>query len=71
MTTWRGTGAGDEKERVIPLVENDTRAKIDSIRTSAVDEARRDRMLRWAFWMFFLLATMCAFAWKVAYASMA
>ena len=53
------------------IVDRDRRPKIDVVRSSVVDENRRDKMLRWAFWTVFLLAMMCAFAWKVAYARIA
>jgi hypothetical protein len=32
-------------------------------------EAWREKMLRWAFWTFFLLATLGALFWKTAYLS--
>jgi hypothetical protein len=53
------------------IVDRDERPKIDVVRSSVVDDKRRDKMLRWAFWVAFLIATMCAFAWKVTSASIA
>lgn len=53
------------------IVNSDKRPKIDVIRSSGVDENRGEKILRWAFWTFFLLGTACAFAWKMAYASIA
>ncbi len=53
------------------IVDSDKRPKVDAIRPWAIDDKRREKMSRWAFWMFFLLATLCAFAWKMAYASTA
>ena len=72
MTTLRvSKPEGENKKTVMPIVERGKRTKIDSIQASIVNNDRRDKTLRWTFWTFFLLATMCAFAWKMAYASAA
>jgi hypothetical protein len=38
---------------------------IDETRCPDLHDGRQERMLRWGFWIVFLLATLCAFAWKM------
>jgi hypothetical protein len=42
---------------------------IDETQAPKAPEGRREKALRWAFWIVFLLATLCAFAGKTLYAS--
>lgn len=38
---------------------------MDAVRAPKVHDGRQERVFRWGFWIVFLLATLCAFAWKM------
>lgn len=38
---------------------------IDEMRVPKIHDGRQEKALRWGSWNVFLLATLCAFAWKM------
>jgi hypothetical protein len=50
-------------------VDSRERTMIDETRVPKVHDGRQEKALRWGFWIVFLLATLCAFAWKMLGAS--
>jgi hypothetical protein len=54
------------KGYVVDAVDEGERSKIDVAAGSEAHGERREKMLRWSFWILFLVAVLCAFIWKFA-----
>lgn len=50
---------------VVHSVDSRKRTMIDEMRVPKIHDGRQEKALRWGSWNVFLLATLCAFAWKM------